>query len=95
MTARNNHKGQKYAEVKHLIETGFITTFSQVVSRFEKKVLTADLDMNWKPLTRRLNHLGYFTLEEIEHFALLLDVDPNKLSELAFREMREKKSKKK
>lgn len=93
MIAENNHRRQEYLKVKHLIETEYITSFSQIIEQFEKKTLIADLKMNWKPLTRRLTHLGYFNLDEIAHFADLLGVDPNKLAQLAFQEMREKAQK--
>jgi len=57
--------------------------------------LVTDMPISHKALTRRLGNLEYFTLGELKRIAELIETDPNKVSELAFGEMRQTEKKRK
>jgi|GEM_PF-4052233 len=94
-STRNDHKGQKYASVRHLLSTGFFTTITELVEECGKMNLVADMPISHKALTRRLDNLEYFTLGELQRIAQLISADPNKISELAFAELKGAGKKKK
>src|SRR5579872_965626 len=93
--ATNDHKGQKYASVRHLLSTGFFTSLSGLIEECGKMNLVADMPISHKALSRRLDNLEYFTLGELKRIAELIAADPNKISELAFGEMKQPPKKKK
>jgi hypothetical protein len=92
---RNDQKGQKYASVNHLLSTGYFTTLTGLVEECGKMNLVADMPISHKALTRRLANLEYFTLGELQSIAQLIGADPNKISELAFGELKQTSKKRK
>jgi hypothetical protein len=80
-------KNPDYAKVKRLLETGFYSSFSEMMADFHKDTIIQDMPMSWKALTRRLAHIGYFTLDEMAGLAGLIGVEPDVISQLAFKEM--------
>jgi hypothetical protein len=84
-------KNPDYAKVKRLLETGFYSTFSEMMADFHKDTIIQDMPISWKALTRRLSHIGYFSLEEIAAIASLIGVEPDVIAQLAFKEMAAKK----
>lgn len=91
---KNDHKRQKYASVRHLLSTGYFTSLTGLIEECGKMSLVADMPISHKALTRRLANLEYFTLGELQRIAELIDADPNKISELAFAEMKQAPKKK-
>ena len=84
----NDHKGQKYASVLHLLSTDYFTNMTDLVDECGIMNLVADIPLSHKALTRRLNNLEYFTLGELKRIAELIGADPTKLAALAFGEMK-------
>jgi hypothetical protein len=84
-------KNPEYAKVKRLLETGYYSSFSDLMAEFQKETLIRDMPISWKALTRRMSHIGYFTHDDIATVAALIGVDAAILSQLIHKEMTAKK----
>lgn len=79
-------KNPAYAKIKHLIDTGFITEFQQILPEIQKNVLYKDLHMGFQAFDRRLNDPALFTLGELMALADLIGVDPRVIVDLALKQ---------
>lgn len=67
-------KDERYLGVKQLIESGHITEFKQIFTYLPKTVLAGDLGTNNNRMTRLINNVQEFTLEELDRISQLIDV---------------------
>jgi len=67
-------KDERYLGVKQLIESGHITEFKQIFTYLPKTVLAGDLGTNNNRMTRLINNVHEFTLEELDRISQLIDV---------------------
>jgi len=67
-------KDIRYESVKVLIETGRIQEFHQIFNYLPKSILAQDLGTNNNRMTRLINHVEQFTLEELFRISHLLGV---------------------
>ena len=67
-------KDIRYESVKVMIETGRIREFQQIFSYLPKSILAHDLGTNNNRMTRLINHVEQFSLEELFRISHLLDV---------------------
>jgi plasmid maintenance system antidote protein VapI len=67
-------KDERYMGVKQLIESGHITEFKQIFTYLPKTVLAGDLGTNNNRMTRLINNVHEFTLEELDRISQLIDV---------------------
>jgi hypothetical protein len=68
-------KDIRYESVKVLIETGRIQEFQQIFNYLPKSILAHDLGTNNNRMTRLINHVEQFTLEELSRISNLLGVN--------------------
>jgi len=68
-------KDIRYESVKVLIETGRIHEFQQIFNYLPKSILAHDLGTNNNRMTRLINHVEQFTLEELFRISHLLGVN--------------------
>lgn len=68
-------KDIRYESVKVLIETGRIQEFRQIFSYLPKSIMAHDLGTNNNRMTRLINHVEQFSLEELFRISNLLDVN--------------------
>jgi plasmid maintenance system antidote protein VapI len=67
-------KDIRYESVKVLIETGRIQEFQQIFNYLPKSILAHDLGTNNNRMTRLINNVDQFTLEELFRISHLLGV---------------------
>lgn len=84
-------KSPDYAKIKHLIDTNYITEFSQIFNEIKKKTVYRDLSMGFQALDRRLADPSLFTLRELATLAQLIGVDPTIVVGLALKKVKVKK----
>lgn len=84
-------KSPDYAKIKHLIDTNYITDFSQIFQEIKKKTVYTDLSMGFQALDKRLADPSRFTLRELATLANLIGVDPILIVALALKKVKIKK----
>ncbi|AXY78265.1 hypothetical protein D3H65_31595 [Paraflavitalea soli] len=75
-------KDERYTGVKQLIESGYITEFKQIFTYLPKTVLAGDLGTNNNRMTRLINNVHEFTLEELDRISQLIDVSYDSINVL-------------
>lgn len=83
-------KDPAYAKIKHLIDSGYITEFSQLFEDIPKKVVYRDLKMGFQAFDRRLADTSRFTLKELSALASLIGAEPITIVALALKKPRKK-----
>jgi hypothetical protein len=68
-------KDERYEVVKDMIETGRITEFKQIFKYMPKTVMAHDLSTNTTRMTRLIDNVEEFTLEEVYEISALIEVD--------------------
>jgi plasmid maintenance system antidote protein VapI len=68
-------KDMRYESVKAMIESGRIHEFRQIFNYLPKSILAHDLGTNNNRMTRLINHVEQFTLEDLFRISNLLDVN--------------------
>mgnify|MGYP003578630125 CR=1 FL=1 len=68
-------KDIRYESVKVMIESGRIHEFQQIFNFLPKSIMAHDLGTNNNRMTRLINHVEQFTLEELFRISHLLDIN--------------------
>jgi len=83
-------KSPAYAKIKHLIDSGYITEFSQLFEDITKKTVYRDLKMGFQAFDRRLADPSLFTLKELSTLSGLIGVEPLTVIALALKKPRKR-----
>jgi len=68
-------KDERYEVVKDMIESGRITEFKHIFKYMPKTVMAHDLSTNTTRMTRLIDNVEEFTLEEVYEISALIEVD--------------------
>jgi hypothetical protein len=68
-------KDERYEVVKDMIESGRITEFKHIFKYMPKTVMAHDLSTNTTRMTRLIDNVQEFTLEEVYEISHLVEVD--------------------
>lgn len=80
-------KDPRYATVRHLIETGYVTMFAQIFETIPKSVIAKDVGMNNTRFTWLMGDPAEFTLEELFRIAELLGIEREAMVALVMKEI--------
>lgn len=82
-----------YTELKHLINTSFVTDSSQMLDKLGLKTLRRDLKMVYKTVAKRRVDPGSFKASEIFSLAEFIEIEPAVVFGLVQKSMEKKKKK--
>ena len=68
-------KDERYEVVKDMIESGRVTEFRHIFKYMPKTVMAHDLSTNTTRMTRLIDNVQEFTLEEVYEISNLVEVD--------------------
>jgi hypothetical protein len=68
-------KDIRYESVKVMIESGRIHEFQQIFNFLPKSIMAHDLGTNNNRMTRLINHVEQFTLDELFRISQLLEIN--------------------
>lgn len=68
-------KDERYEVVKDMIESGRITEFKHIFKYMPKTVMAHDLSTNTTRMTRLIDNVEEFTLEEMYEISNLVEID--------------------
>ena len=68
-------KDERYEVVKDMIESGRITEFKHIFKYMPKTVMAHDLSTNTTRMTRLIDNVQEFTLEELYEISKLIEID--------------------
>lgn len=89
-------KDPRYARVRALITSKYITEFNQIFDHIPKTIVQTDLKMGWRAFDNRFKSITLWSMRDLILLATLVEVDPRSLTELIFQEVEAtKKSRKK
>lgn len=88
-------KDKRYKAVKNLIEVGSIKSLHDIFDYVPKRVVYADLGVNYTRFLALINNPDRFTLKELITMASLFDVDPKTIIDIAYEQYIEDKKGKK
>lgn len=83
----------EYAEIRHLIDTGFIKDTTQLLDKLGWKVLWKGIGMTYKTTIRRMSVPGSFKATEMIELSKMIGVDVAKIFEMVLLSVKNKAKK--
>jgi hypothetical protein len=79
-------KDKRYKTIKHLIDGGHITLFSEIFEHIPKSKVAQDLGTNYNRLQRLIAHIDEFKFKEIFTIGDFFEVEPQVMINLVLKQ---------